>query len=441
MELKPPKVLLECGLKYDFPPAGTGEAQVRLTDAALELMPKHGKTLTYSYRDIAQVQAQDYQIILAVEGGELRLFHLGRQYSDFVRILISQRNELILTDLLMQEKVRRAGVAAVCTELADEGEEELGNCELRLCDTALLIIPEYAEPIRLPLSYISGVSEEGYSLTVNSEAGDYRLRKMGREFTPFSELLSQAMNELAAKAQGLLRELAPAAGATAIQQAARLMGEGRAAKRGELDKIDPGIWKSLELQLDSAGIKQEYDFLSSATGSKQQCIGFKRELVAQAGKEYIWFLIPIPEKNIIAMEASSGPDSGRATYFFKIVPRLAFAKSKPQELAGQVDSLLTEINRCMLAINFRREPIYLAEEKLLLPRYQKYRLAVNKIPELQMLRERFVGRVFHREPEQWEQDVKDLLSFILAASDDKKVWAKSDLDSSEEISEDIENGG
>lgn len=440
MEIKQPQVLLECGVKFEFPPTEAGEAQVRLTDAAMELMPKHGKALTYSYRDIAQVQAQDYQVILSVEEGELRLFHLGRQYSDFVRILIFQRNELILTDMLMQEKVRRAGVAATATKLA-EREEELGNCELRLCDTALLIIPEYAEPIRLPLSYISGVSEEGYSLTIKSEAGDYRLRKMGREFAPFSELLSQAMNELMAKAQGLLRELAPAAGAKANQQAAHLMREGRAAKRGELDKIDPGIWKGLELQLDSAGIKQEYDFLSAATRCKEQCVGFKRELVAQAGTEYIWFLIPIPENNLIAMEASSGPDSGRATYFFKIVPRSEFAKIKPQELAGQVDSLLTEINRCMLAINFRREPIYLAAEKLLQPRYQKYRLAVNQIPELQVLRDRFAGRIFHREPEQWEQDVKDLLRFNLAAADDKKVWAKSDMDTPEENSEEIENGG
>lgn len=439
--MKQPQVLLECGVKFDFSRVGAGEAQARLTDAALELLPKHGNALTYSYRDIAQVQAHDYQVILAVEAGELRLFHLGRQYSDFVRILIFQRNELILTDLLMQEKVRRAGVAATCTGLADGGEEELGNCELRLCDTALLIIPEYAEPIRLPLSYIIGVSEEGYSLTIKSEAGDYRLRKMGREFTPFSQLLSEARNELMAKAQGLLRELAPAVGATAIQQAAQLMGEGRAAKRGALDKIDPGIWKSLELQLDSAGIKQEYEFLSAATRSKEQCIGFKRELVAQAGTEYIWFLIPLPEKNLIAMEASSGPDRGRATYFFKIAPRSEFAKIKPQELAVQVDSLLTEINRCMLAINFRREPVYLADEKLLQPKYQKYRLAVNRIPELQMLRERFAGRIFHREPEQWEQDVKDLLSFNLAAADDKKVWAKSDMDTPEENSEEIENGG
>ena len=441
MEWKPSQPLLECGLKFDFPPVGAGEGQVRLTDAALELMPEHGRTLTYSYRDIAQVQAQDYQVILNVQGGELRLFHLGRLYSDFVRILIFQRNELILTDLLMQEKVRRAGIAAVCTKLVDGQAIELNNCELRLCDTALLIIPEYAEPIRLSLSYVTGVTEEGHSLTIKSEAGDYRLRKMGREFIPFSELLSQAMNELMAKAQGLLRELAPAAGANVIQLAASLMREGRAAKRGELDKIDPIIWKSLELQLDSAGIKQEYEFLSSATSSKQQCIGFKRELVAQAGTEYIWFLIPIPERNLIAMEASSGPDSGRATYFFTIAPRSAFTKLKPQDLAGQVDSLLTEINRCMLAINFRREPIYLAEERLLQPKYQKYWQAVNRIPELQMLRERFAGRVFHREPEQWQQDVKDLLKFNLTTADDKKVWVKSDLDTPEEISEETENGG
>lgn len=439
MEKDTPKTHIECGVKYEFSSGPAGEGQIRLNDSTFQLLPKQGNALTYSYREIHRVQAQDYQVNLTLAAGSLRLYHLGRQYSDCLRILISQRNELILTDLLMQEKVKRGGIRAEVVRLANP-EEVLGNSELRLCETALLIIPEFAEPLRLPLSYINEIEEEGYTLTIKSEAGTFCLRKLGREFSPFSQLLAQAVNELAVAGQTLLRELAPMAGADAIHRASKLMGEGRAATREKLDQIDVGIWKSLESRLDNADLKPEYNFLSAAGGGKLQAIGFKKEQVATAGSEYIWFLIPIPKKNLIAMEASSGPGGGRATYFFTIVPRSHYKGLKPPALQEQAETMLAEINRAMLAINFRREPIYLPSEKLLLPQYQKYLFAVQRIPQLQLLRERFVGRVFHRDLEQWEQDVRDLFSFNIAAAD-AAVWSKSDMETPEDGVEENENGG
>ena len=283
-----------------------------------------------------------------------------------------------------------------------------------------------------------------YAVNMVAEGGERLvLSKLGRELAPFTDLMQEIMSELSVKAQTILRELLPAVSANSIQQAAYIMREGRAAKRAELEHIDAGLWGSLEEQLDKAGIRREYDFLSALADTQQQCLGFKRELVAVSAREYIWFLIPIAKSNLIAMEASSGPGSGRATYFFRIVEKVA-AGRRLEQLQEQIDQLLIVINRCMQAINFRREPVYLPEEKLLEPRYQKYRLAVRKIPGLLELRKRFVGRVFHRNPQQWEQDVLDLLRFNESRLGEWAKWSKSDLETAEaggEVEEKNENGG
>jgi len=146
----------------------------------------------------------------------------------------------------------------------------------------------------------------------------------------------------------------------------------------------------------------------------------KARLLGDLTGEYIWFLIPIYSTNskepgnAVAMETISGEGEGggKATYFFRIVSRKDYPNFKNiEELHLEVDNFIRRINRCMLAINFRREPIYLPDERLKEPQYQKYQFAIAKIPELQTLRKLFIGRVIHSSPEQWKQDVMDLLRF------------------------------
>ncbi len=427
---KEPTVLL-CPLKINSP-GGRQEAEALLTDRALELKLRHGDAKTYSYRDIIKVQAEDYKLFIQVGDEQLELLHMGSKYQDFVRTLIGQRNETIINDLLMQERVRRGGIAAVCSMKRGQGKDvDLGSCELRLCDTALLIVPDYFEPIRVPYSFVTSVQAEGYTLHISSEDAIYYFSKLGREFTPFSQDFDQARQELMAKAQGLLRNLAPTGAPAAIHQAAQLMGEGRAVRRRDIEQIDPAMWTSFERQLDIAGIMQEYEFLNTLGKTDQQCIGFKQDL-AREDSLYLWFLIAIPGSNAIAMEATSSAQAGRATYFFRIVPRGDFPILGDKDIVARGSDLLMEINRCMLAINFRREPIYLAEEKLAEPRYLKYFYAVQRLPELQVLRRLFIGRVFHREQVQWEQDTGELLAFNANSRDDDAKWAKGNLEPDED---------
>ncbi len=209
------------------------------------------------------------------------------------------------------------------------------------------------------------------------------------------------------------------------------MKEGKAARRSDIESISPELWVELEKKLDVAGIKEEYDFLKSLAQKEKMCIGLKRGFLGDLTGEYIWFLIPIystnPDEpgNAVAMEAISGEGGGKATYFFRIVSRKDYPNFKNiEELHQKVDGFINRVNRCMLAINFRREPIYLADEKLEEPGYQRYKFAISKIPELQELRQLFIGRVIHSSTEQWKQDVMDLLKFNVETSEDAVKWSK-----------------
>jgi hypothetical protein len=67
-----------------------------------------------------------------------------------------------------------------------------------------------------------------------------------------------------------------------------------------------------------------------------------------------------------------------------------------------VDAAVRALNRGLVALNFRREPVYLdartLESEL---RYRHYAIAQRKVPELAGVRGAFVGRAIHTSHASW----------------------------------------
>jgi len=433
-------VIMECSVSYSLSDElgqelESGEAQARIGEEALSILPRFGEAVLVPLRDILEISECDYKIRVALTSKDtLVLSDLGYRYEDFLRVLSKLRNEILLKDLLIHETLRKSGVEAEFACFDETGsEKQAGQCEARLYETAIVLIPEKGEFLRIPYSDISGVREGDYEVILETEFGErIVLSKMGRKFDPFLKVFSEVMNELSLKVQSSLKELLPSANPSVIRRASRLMREGKAARKGDLDLLSPELWAGLEKKLEIVGVKEGYDFLKSLAQEEKICIGLKRGLLGDLTGEYIWFLIPIystdPDApgNAVAMEASSTEGSGgKATYFFRIVNRKDYPDFRNKEdLDREVDGFIKKINRCMLAINFRREPVYLPDERLEEPRYQKYKFAIAKIPALQELRRLFIGRVIHSSPEQWKKDVMDLLRFNVSAQDDNAKWKK-----------------
>lgn len=437
----PQKPLLEANCSYAISGskrinAASGECKAQLYPESIRIAPPFGEMIQIPFRWISSCNSEKYRLKLALHTGEeIVISALGRSHDDFLRNAVRLRNELILKDMLMEEKERDMRARALCTIHGSDGAMTLqGECELRLYETALVVMPDAGAPFRFRYSEIASVSQFGYSLEVVMEGGErLSLKEMGRLHEPFARGLASAINGLQGKVLGLISGLFPSADPASLYAVARLMREGKAAKMSDIIDISPQLWTQLEINLERTGISEEYNFLKSIAREGKICIGVKEGLGRDGeGEEiYIWFLVPIYGSpavggNAIAIEASSPEGSGRATYLFRMVPRNEYPNMGTEMLDAACDRAIDAINKAMIDINFRREPIYLPDKRLYEPAYQKYLYAANSLPPLKFLRTAFIGRVFHVNPEQWRSEIKSILLYNTSTTNDGDIWNRGD---------------
>jgi hypothetical protein len=431
LELKARYVLLDAGGKE----SASGEARLVLDDSSLGLKGEGKKARYIPLRDIYEMNAADYTITLELSTDEkLALSQLGHDYENFQRELALRRRDLTLSDLLMQEPLKMGGLHAAYRWLDVTGvEKQCGSCEMRLYQTALIIVPELNMPVRLPYSDLATVSKEDYKVIARAENGEqFIFEQMGRDLEPLARVLAELIQSLDLAVQALVKELMPSADLPSIRKLATLMKEGRAARRADIEAVGANLWAELEAHLSGSEAGDGYKFLKSLGQEQDICIGVKRGLKA-GESDYLWFMVPLyaadaaKPGNAVIMEAISAEGESRATYVFRMVSRKEYPNFKTlSSLQAQMGSFIQTINHALVAINFRREPIYLTNEMLSRPQYEKYRYSIARIPELRSLRWLYTGRVIHATPEQWQADIKDLLAFNVSTQDDGKLWVKKE---------------
>jgi hypothetical protein len=361
----------------------------------------------------------------------------------------------------MDESLIKGGFEADFTSIDQKGQvNQSGRCEIRLYETAIVILPQKSEPIRAPYCYLSQINEVDYKLILVNEFGEkLEFSMIGEKFDTLAKGLSDAHNKLMLRSQHTIKEIIPEADPTTVTKLTVLMKDGRTAKRKDIEALSPIFWKRLTKMTKEAGVSQEYAFLESKALKEQMHIGVKRGLMGDLTDSYVWMLVPLQNDsgkltNAVALEAFStrandAPDietkpkdaeeeetpeestnenepssSGKATYFFRILARSNYLKTTQENLTAELESFMKNIDRCMIDINFRREAIYLTEDKLENPRYVQYRYAVAKISSLVILRNQFIGRVVHSSFDQWKSDVNSLLDFNAKSEEDSAKWRK-----------------
>ena len=416
--------ILKCPASYELrgnngQEIAQGGSDLVLDTEKLTVLPESGDPLLIPYRDIIQISKAGYKINADLVSKEkLTVSNLGYKYEDFFRNFSNLNNEVILKDLLMNEPIHKSGAAADLVYVdKDKTEKALGQCELRIYETGAVIISGDGNFIRIPYSDLAQIRVDIYKLILDTDYDDsYVFSRMGKELDTCFKMLNDLIKALSVKTQLSLQELLPIYDSSVIRKVAKLMKDGRAARRIDIEAISPGIWTELEKKLDSFGIKEQYEYLQSIGQAERTCIGIKRGLMGDLTGEYLWFLVPIFSRdsakpgNAIAMEASSNDGSGRATYFFKITDLNTYLNFKSlEELQTKVDETLKMITRDLINVNFRREPIYLTNEQLNSTTYVGYLRTIAKVASLRELRRLFIGRVMHYTPEQWKGDVMQLL--------------------------------
>ena len=501
----------------DLDKIAEGEAAVAINTEEIIILQQFKDPYIIKLIDIIEINPVDYKVYIPLSpNGRLIISELGYEYENFLRILKDARNAILAKYLLMEEKVIRKNIKGEYSYSEAQGTAaESGNCNIAVYETGISILPENGKILRIAYCEITDISEGDYRVTITSESGQrLELSKMGYEFDSFKKTLSETINALDLFAQNLVMQLDPSLDTLTTIKIARLLRDGKAAMKKDIEKYSTRVWQSLEKKIEKAGIAPEYNYLKSVSHENQIAIGLKQGLMGSMTSDYIWFLMPIygndPKKpgNAIAMEAvpvenetdkegaetaspgqvnmvkmakdmqknmaagfqamkeaansmGKSPEapqfkviqnpkaqdlaanieddkkadddengheeesSGKATYFFKILNRSDYLK--PENLKGleaEVEKLIKKINKAMISINFRREPIYIEDEKLYEPDNIKYRFAISKIAELREIREKFIGRMIHLNFNSWRAGIEKLLAFNVSTREEKAKFKK-----------------
>ncbi len=380
-------------------------ASVEVGEDAVSIAPEGAEPIALALVDITDLFDDDYTLRLTdYAGARYDLSMLGTAYGQVVEELRQRRDDRLQKELLL------TGV-----KLADTypgklfGGAEPADVEIRLFEDSLVVVPSRAQMFGIPYSFVEGVewNEELYQTTVRADDGQTLVfGHLAKRSEEFRDELNRLMAALAKRTADTLGALLPGVSADTAGRLAAVMRDGRAAQQAAVDAIDPALWPLLETAVvGTAELRETYEHLKSMTPAGQMALGIKsvKAVEAEPGEEppppaqgdnHLWFFAPVLEKGkAIAHEITS--EEGHATYLYRTG-------------ADEVAASMARINRAILTLNFRREPIYASDEELQTGKFSRYRVALRSLDYLRFARERFLGRAIHNDS--WARQVDEAVA-------------------------------
>jgi hypothetical protein len=380
-EIKP---FISCILTYEKNGGRHEKTTAALFDEYITLNAP-GFSSSLKLNTLSGVSAAGYRVTAASDSGDIIFSMIGHWYEDFARKFVRAYNEVVFKESLMKESVHFEADGQYISP-----ESDTCHAVFRVCETALVILPDTHALVRIPLCMIAETKVSPYRFEVTDRLGrSFVMQKLGRVTDAFLKAYDTRLAELMKQTKEKLGEIAPVS-----DSLAKLLMEGMVAKLSDIRKESPGFADAIDGRLSSSDIAQEYKYLKSV--SYDIAVGVKRGLLGDLIGESILLLAPVFDKNIMFMESLG--DTAAATYVFKI--SAGFGAS-PEHW----DDFLLRFNYAMLSVNFRREPIYLSDEALGSVKYEQYRQALGRVPDLLELRKLFAGRVMHSGFESWKKSM------------------------------------
>lgn len=400
------------------------DALAEVWSQGLLVKPDTGSTTFAPYTESAKIAAANYRVSLTTTSGAvIALSQLGTNYDHFVQRFTESWGDSMAKALLMVEP--KTYYEAPCYWSSQQTSVQ---CRARVYETALVLLPYDGIPVRLPFSSIIEVGLESYKVRVTTaERGTFELSRLGDASEFFIEKLREAMKNVEAASLETIRTMIPSASYDELQKLSRLMIEGRAALRTDVEVVSPELWAKLEKCVGLSPLADSYRYLSGFAVKRLEAVGLRKS----KDTVYVWFILPLMGTvgsggNVVALEVTS--EGGHATYLFRVMPRSAFPTATFDQFVRDAAPMIRDLNEAIITTGFRREPIYLSEDRLNTPEYSKYLYASKHLESLRLLRERFIGRIIHNTFDQWKADLTEALVFNTSTTDETSRWSKSKLD-------------
>jgi hypothetical protein len=422
----------------------SGSCRLTFDDESLRLVSERAPECALDLGDIDVVDAADHQLTLKVyDGTTIVLNQFGNVFQNMRHELMeSWRKRLIQCLLLedLQEITRLDGFAQL-----DSTERTFSSpAEIRLYKSNLAILPAAATAFQWRLADIDAVDfdEATYALSLQSGKDRLTLTRLAKRTREFAGQLRDALESVSDKGARVLQAWFPFLLPDQFTKVSAIMKEGRAVPVAQLAEIHPLTEKALIQNAVSASLGPYFNALSQRVVAPGCYAGFKlirKEVEGEEPEEeaspdvpaegaekkaaatepeaplldlgdeslLCWFFFPLKGAsagsggaNLVAWECTS--QRGRATYVFRL--------AAPGQ-AQQIDEAIQRLNRGIVIVNFRREPIYLPNSSLeIQPRYHRYAIAQRNIAVLRELRQSLVGRALHVSLEAWQNQLEALIN-------------------------------
>lgn len=387
--------------------------------------------LRVAYDEVETLERADLSIVLTLFGGTRLLIDRGGSLDDLWEIL-RQRFRARVSDSLrfapsdprhtFDALLRLDAVDGFPAQPARVAVTRLGPNYL--CDAGPCA--------QLPFGAIGEAvfESDAWRVTIPLEPGPaapaggrLELTKLARRTDEFLEVLAEARAaSLAdtARSLDLLAPDLPAAKRTALTDALRV---GRLVSRERFEALASGGWAALWAAAAGPARAPYRDALEQLAGADHPLwIGLRPyggvpraadEAEATAPEEadpdsdfpvvYAAALLPgaTAADDRLALEVLSETD--HATYVYRVAPA-------PPGLARRAAAewLAATASHTLLALDFKKEPLYLPEAELLAAREGLYRAAWRRLPGLTALRGRLIGRALHTSPTAWAEQLRTL---------------------------------
>jgi hypothetical protein len=444
------------------PPGGeTSAASVDVSDDAVVISPERQQTVVLAYVDIEDVHDDDYTLRLTdYTGRRYDLTMLGKAYGQVLAEVRKRRDDALGHNLLL------TGV-----NLQDSfpgklfGGEAPMPVEIRLFEDAMVVVPQRGTMFGVPFAYVEDVAfdAELYQTHVRVDEGTaYVFGQLGKRSEELPREIRRLVDAATARTAKSLAALLPGAAPGAISALASLMRDGRIVQQRAVDAIDPGLWPRLEsVVVATPDLRETFDRLKSMCPQGWGALGIKEVLSETEGMTMaeqlrrepqpaaaeaeaptteeaaegtteeppetptteepvegaqeraptmLWYFTPLADgdgpMNAVAQEITN--EGGHATYVFRLMEAERFASLSGDALADAVAAGIARLNRALLTLNFRREPIYLPQEELSGGRWGSYAVALRYLDYLRWARAAFLGRAIHNST--WERQLREAAS-------------------------------
>ncbi len=265
----------------------SGPCQFDSDDKGITVSPEADAPLRIPYEEVVGLEARDYRLSLRLDDGtSLELSLLGSMFGDLLGRMRVARNEVWERGLLLHG-VRR--IDAFSCELSLPQGPESG--EIRLYEDRLSVLPERCDPFGYPYALLQSVTldEATYQVSLGLDGGDSLIvGKLRQRTKEFAGLLSQLLTACRKRTAEALAEYLPELSSLKLQALARLLPDGLAARREDIEAIDPEVWDRLEkVVVGAPKLAETYAHLKAMASPGDVAIGIKRRRPAEDGSGHV----------------------------------------------------------------------------------------------------------------------------------------------------------